>query len=123
MKNNLGAILITTLTFMFFSCNDRNKENEELNTDLTGKYTIYRIENGAEIENNVQYIEIVNKGNIYSLNRYTTGSDLLENSSNLIIEKDTIFFENDIKRLTKIYINKGELYVYLEKRLIGIYKK
>lgn len=123
MKNSLYAILVIALSFMFFSCNDQNTKTEVLNTDFTGKYTIYRIENGAEILNRNQYVEIVKKDNKYCLNRYTTGSDLLENSSNLIIEKDTIFFENDIKRLTKIYINKGELYVYLEKRLIGIYKK
>ena len=123
MKNSLYAILVIALSFMFFSCNDQNTKTEVLNTDFTGKYTIYRIENGAEILNNNQYVEIVKKDNVYSLNRHTTGSELLENSINLNIENDTIFFENDIKKSTKIYINNGELYVYLEKRLIGIYKK
>ena len=123
MKISLYSILVIALSFMFFSCNDQNTKTEVLNTDLTGKYTIYRVENGAEILNRNQYVEIVKKDNKYCLNRHTLGSEFLENSIYLDVENDTMFYENDIKKLTKIYISKGELYVYLEKRLIGIYKK
>lgn len=123
MKKNLYAILITAITFLFFSCNDQNSENEVLNTDLTGKYSIYRLENGTEVLNENQYLNIVKNENNYVLNRHTLNSDFLEHSINLQIEKDTIFYENDPKRTTYLHQDDDVLYVYFEKKLIGKYKK
>lgn len=123
MKNSLYAILVTALSFMFFSCNDQNTETEVINTNLSGKYNIYRLENGSEVLNNIQYINITQDKDKYVLNRYTTNSDYLEHSINLKIEKDTIFYDNGHKRTGFLLQNDDELYVYLEKKLIGKYKK
>lgn len=123
MKTRLYAILITAVTFFLFSCNDQNTENEAINTNLSGKYSIYRLENGSEVLNNIQYINITQDKDKYVLNRYTTNSDYLEHSINLKIEKDTIFYDNGHKRTGFLLQNDDELYVYLEKKLIGKYKK
>lgn len=123
MKNSLYAILVTAVTFFLFSCSNQKKESEVINTDLSGKYSIYRIENGNEVLNNIQYINITQDEDKYVLNRYTSNIDYLEHSVNLKIEGDTIFYDNGHKSTGFLIQNDNELYVYLEKKLIGKYKK
>lgn len=123
MKSGLYAILIIVVTFFLFSCSEQKKESEVIDTDLSGKYSIYRIENGNEVLNNIQYINITQDKEKYILNRYTTNIDYLEHSVKLKIEGDTIFYDNGHKRTGFLLQNDDELYMYLDKRLIGKYKK